>query len=346
MNILTRSALTLIAGLATAAASALPYSSIVLETMGTDYVCGTAQTDGTQGEEMLPFGNMDRWYVRHIRESKLLGGNLVTLYEVAPNGSTDATAPYRNLGGSPWATSNIYAKLAGVVKTNVSVYKEERPGHGYCAKLLSHLVSCKVLGMVDVEVFAAGSLFLGTAEEPVSSAKNPYGKINFGVPFTKKPKALVFDYKTKIIGTPTRIRKGVGAQSTVRGMDKAEVVFLLQKRWEEPDGSIKATRIGTMVKRFDKSTSGWVNNARFEVHYGDISHESFYDKESMGLGGQGGVQRCAKNSKGRMVNVTETGWDADATPTHLVLQFVSSHGGAYIGTVGNTMWIDNVRVTY
>ena len=45
--------------------------------------------------------------------------------------------------------------------------------------------------------------------------------------------------------------------------------------------------------------------------------------------------------------VRETGWaEADATPTHIVLQFSSSHGGAYVGTVGNTFWVDNVGLVY
>ena len=52
-------------------------------------------------------------------------------------------------------------------------------------------------------------------------------------------------------------------------------------------------------------------------------------------------------SKGKSVLVKETGWaDADATPTHIVLQFSSSHGGAYVGTVGNTFWVDNVGLVY
>ena len=51
----------------------------------------------------------------------------------------------------------------------------------------------------------------------------------------------------------------------------------------------------------------------------------------------------ARNSKGEMVPVVETGWArADEVPTHLLLQFSSSHGGAYVGTPGNTFWVDNV----
>ena len=55
----------------------------------------------------------------------------------------------------------------------------------------------------------------------------------------------------------------------------------------------------------------------------------------------------ARNSKGKSVLMRETGWaDADAKPTHIVLQFSSSHGGAYVGTVGNTFWVDNVGLVY
>lgn len=45
--------------------------------------------------------------------------------------------------------------------------------------------------------------------------------------------------------------------------------------------------------------------------------------------------------------IREVGWgDAGDKPTHVVLRFSSSHGGAYIGSVGNTLWIDNVRFVY
>lgn len=328
--------------LCSAVAQALPYAAEVLDGVGADYVCATLdKADEVNGEELLPFGNMDRWYTRNITESKILGGRTVTLMEVAPSGTSSSNSPYKNMGGSPWATSNVYAKLAGIVKTNVSVYRDTHAGHGSCAKLYSHLVDCKVLGIVDVEVFAAGSLFLGSVEEPITGASNPYGKINFGIPFTRKPKAVMFDYKTQIVAG-NRIKKGVGSRSVVKGQDLAEVVCFLQKRTEDAKGNITAVRVGTMVKRFSKST-GWVDNASFTINYGDITKQSYYNASSMGLSGKDGVERQAKNSKGRLVPIKETGWDGSATPTHVILQFSSSHGGAYVGTVGNTLWVDNVR---
>ena len=54
-----------------------------------------------------------------------------------------------------------------------------------------------------------------------------------------------------------------------------------------------------------------------------------------------------KNSKGKMVPIKEIEWGtSDDTPTHLIVKFDSSNGGAYTGTVGNTLWVDNVRLVY
>ena len=120
---------------------------------------------------------------------------------------------------------------------------------------------------------------------------------------------------------------------------------LLQKRWEDETGNIHAQRIGTMRVRFDKNTNGWAEGKEFVIHYGDISKESFY-RDWMGMV-QGERSFYALNSKGKNVPIQEEGWaDVNETPTHLIVKFDSSYGGAYIGTVGNTLWIDNVRFVY
>ena len=100
-----------------------------------------------------------------------------------------------------------------------------------------------------------------------------------------------------------------------------------------------------MRVRFDKNTSGWVEGKEFTIHYGDISKESYY-RDWMGMVKD---ERAfhALNSKGKNVPIQEEGWaDANETPTHLIVKFDSSYGGAYIGTEGNTLWIDNVRFVY
>ena len=145
-------------------------------------------------------------------------------------------------------------------------------------------------------------------------------------------------------GNANRIRQtGFSKVTTVPGKDYCVALLLLQRRHEDAHGNITAQRVGTVVVKYGKSTNGWVEDATYEIHYGNITGKSFYDASMMGLRSTD----YARNSKGKSVLVKETGWaDADATPTHIVLQFSSSHGGAYVGTVGNTFWVDNVGLVY
>lgn len=295
-------------------------------------------------KRLLKYGDMDSWVTRKIQESAIIGHGWKTLYEVGPETTVEGAKAYKNLGGSPWATSNVYARVAGINKTNTSVFKEDRPGNGSCARLETRVEKVKVLGMVDISVIAAGSLFLGDMKEPITGTKDAVKNLNWGIPFTQRPKAVVYDYKLKIMPDKTRKKMtGFGKTQTVAGQDCAITVFYLQKRTEHPDGSITAERVGTMVKKYNASTNGWVNGAQYEILYGDITGNPAYDASTMGLRDDD----YARNSKGESVQVVETGWAApDAIPTHMILQFSSSHGGAYIGTPGNTMWVDNVGLVY
>ena len=47
--------------------------------------------------------------------------------------------------------------------------------------------SVKVFGLVDIEVIAAGSVFLGTVHEPIKE-QNPQAMLQSGVPFSKSRK--------------------------------------------------------------------------------------------------------------------------------------------------------------
>ena len=196
----------------------------------------------------------------------------------------------------------------------------------------------------NIKVLAAGSLFLGDVREPITSTKDGPKAINWGIPFTARPKAVQFDYKTYMPQSANRIKQnGFSGASTVAGRDYAIAVLYLQKRHEDARGNITAKRVGTMVVKYGKSTNGWVNDATYTIHYGDIRHMAGYDAATMGLRSTD----YARNSKGKSVPVRETGWAGiHETPTHLILQFSSSHGGAYIGTPGNTLWIDNVALVY
>ena len=309
-------------------------------------LCSTITMEAQGAGKFVPFkyGNMDQWVTRSIKESGIIGGNQKTLYEVGPNMSLSGNNPYTNKGGSPWGTSNVLAHVSGIYKTNCSVYRDTHAGHGHCAKLVTHIEKVKVLGLINIKVLAAGSLFLGDVREPITGTKDGPKAINWGIPFTARPKAVRFDYKTYMPNVAHRIKQtGFSSASTVAGRDYAIAVLYLQKRHEDAQGNITAKRVGTMVVKYGKSTNGWVENATYTIHYGDIRHMAGYDAATMGLRSTD----YARNSKGKRVPVKEVGWaSAGDTPSHLILQFSSSHGGAYIGTPGNTLWIDNVAMVY
>lgn len=303
-------------------------------------------TSNARSEEgQLSFSNFDTWISRSVKESVLVGGNTRTLYEIGPTGTFNGARAFTNQGGCPWANSNVYAKVCGVVKTNISVYPDTH-GNGKCAKMYTHVVNCKAIGVVNISVLASGCIFTGSVLEPITSSSNPMSKISVGIPFTKRPTAIKFDYKYYNPGSNTRIKEtGFSKTKIIDGKDMAECVCLLQKRWEDEDNNIHALRIGTMRVRFDKNTNGWVEGKQFPIHYGDISKENYY-RDYMGMV-SGERTYHAINSKGKNVPIHEEGWaDANETPTHLIVKFDSSYGGAYIGTEGNTLWIDNVRFVY
>lgn len=305
----------------------------------------TAPLYGFAQEKVVPikYGDMDQWVTRKVHESGIIGGDTKLLYEIGPAKEIDGNTPYKNLGGSPWGTSNVMAKVVGIVKTNNSVYRDERD-HGYCARLETHIESVKVLGIVNITVLAAGSIYLGDMLEPITGTKNAEKNMNWGVPFTQRPKAVRYDYKVKMSGDADRIRlTGFSKKGKVEGQDCAIGVFFLQKRTEDADGNITAKRVGTMVVKYDKNSDGWVNDATYQILYGDITKHPSYNPQLMGLR----ARDYARNSKGESVLIKEIGWAvASENPTHMILQFSSSHGGAFIGSPGNTLWIDNVKLVY
>ena len=60
--------------------------------------------------EMIPFGNMDQWIDRQIKESGIIGGATKNVYAIGPTATIRENKPYKNMGGSPWATSNVMAR--------------------------------------------------------------------------------------------------------------------------------------------------------------------------------------------------------------------------------------------
>lgn len=291
------------------------------------------------GIEKIKYGNFDSWVTRNIHESAVIGGNTKTLYEVGPTQTNNGNKAYVNLGGSPWATSNVYAKVSGVVKGSNAVYPAVRSGANKCARLASQMEHVKALGFINMDVMVAGSMFLGQMLEPISSTKNPYSKMIMGVPYTKKPKALVFDYKLEVPANNTRTKSsGFGSKKTLPGRDNAVVFVFLQSRWEDAKGNLHAKRVATGGKKFGSNT-GWVNGFRLPLTYGAISASG--TDSWLGLR-NASTAYYARNSKGKMRPVIEDGFDANAAPTHVIVMFSAGSGEPYVGTEGLTFYVDNV----
>lgn len=299
----------------------------------------SVQMGMAQHIEKIKFGDFNQWVTRTIKESAVIGGGTKTIYEIGPNSTITGNKAYHN-GSSPWGTSNVYAKVSGVTKTSNAVYPAVRSGANKCAKLCTQMEHVKVLGIINMSVMVTGSIFLGEMIEPISSTKNPYSKMDMGMPYTKRPKSLVFDYKVDMPNVNTRTKAtGFSSKKTLPGRDEAAVFVFLQRRWEDAEGNIHAKRVGTGGRTFAQG-SKWVNGYKLPIAYGDCSSKPGY--KWLGLRDKSNAY-YARNSKGKMVPVVEEGWDSpNATPTHVILMMSSGNGEPYVGTEGLTFYVDNV----
>lgn len=290
--------------------------------------------------EKIKFGDFSQWVTREITESKVIGGKKKTVYAVGPTQSIKGNVAYTPRGGTPWASSNVYAKVSGVVKASNTVEPAVVNGNKM-AKLYTKIEQVKVLGLLNMDVMVPGTIFLGRVREPISSTRSPYSKMEMGMPYKKRPKALVYDFKIDMPNVNTRVKAtGFGGKKTLKGRDNAEVYVLLQKRWEDAKGNIHALRVGTGRERYNHSVP-LTKRHQLTIHYGDITKQSFY-RPYMGLL-NGDKAYYAYNSKGKLVPVREEGWaPANAVPTHVLVMASSTCGEAFIGTEGLTMYIDNI----
>ncbi len=299
-----------------------------------------------QRVEPIAFADFEQWVTREVKESSLLGGKTKTVYAIAPTEFIGGNKVYQNKGGSPWASSNVMANVIGIVKGSNTVSPEVRPEGGTCARMETVIEEVKVLGMINMDVLVSGSIFLGEVFEPIRSTKSPYSKMEMGIPFTGRPVKLQYDYKyTASPDTFCTQSTGFSPRKKIPGRDNAEVYILLQHRWEDEEGNVYAHRVGTGRERYVESTDGWVNNHTIDVHYGDITQQSFYEP-FMGLLPEEKAYYC-RNSKGKMVPVIEVGWGApDEEVTHMLVMASATCGTAFIGSLGNTFWIDNIALVY
>ncbi len=301
-----------------------------------------AITANSQTYKNVQFGNFESWVVRDIEESLIIGGNTKRIYAIGP---TDTLRENKALSiKSIWATSNTYAKVAGITKTSNTVYPEKR-GNGYCAKLTTEYAECKVIGIINIKVLVSGSIYWGKAHEPIDGTSNPYSKMRWGVQFTNKPKALILDYKSAMPNKGIITTCKTLSSSARQGNDEQQIVFVLQNRWEDEDGNIYAKRVGTAIYHITSPTNDWVNGFRIPVIYGDARKSPDY-KPYMNLGPLKD-NFYTINSKGKNVEIHEIGWGDENTPvTHAIMLISASCQEAFSGTIGNTLWVDNIKLEY
>ena len=283
------------------------------------------------------YGTFDSWSMRQVKESGLIGGATKTLYEFYGNQETVFTGktPFTAPEGYLWRTNNVLAIVAGVVKTNNTIFPEER-GNGYCARIETHIEEVKALGVINMDVTCQGALLLGVLPEPITTTKDPMAKVFYGIPFTGMPKAVVMDIKADV-GYEVIRATGFSKLKPMGYPDSAEITVMLQKRWEDEDGIVHALRVGTAIWRISEDIPEWMNGYELKIHYGDITGEPFYE-EYMGLKNDPESAFHALDSKGRNVIIQEDGWAEPGTqPTHLVINIISSCGKAFYGGVGNTL---------
>ena len=309
-------------------------------------VCPEAfSQDETTVKLINKYGKFDSWSVREIKESSLIGGQVEQLYEFYGTPGevrkTDKT-PFQAPADYLWRTNNVLAIVAGVVKTNNTVYPEKR-GDGYCARIETHIEEVKVLGMLNMDVTCQGALMVGVLPEPITTTKDPMSKVLYGFPFKSCPKSVKMDIKADVCH---EVIRGTGF-SKLKPMgyeDHAEITIMLQKRWEDKEGNVHALRVGTAIHRVEEDIPEWINGYEIQIKYGDITSEPFY-KEYMGLKTNPASAYHALNSKGENVIIQEDGWAPVGTePTHMILHIISSCGEAFYGGVGNTIWVDNVEI--
>ncbi|MBR4740187.1 MAG: PCMD domain-containing protein [Bacteroidales bacterium] len=284
-----------------------------------------------QRVEPVPFGDFEQWTRREIKESGILGGNVRTIYVIGPEETIVGNKVY-DYSRTIWASSNAYARVAGITKTSVTVEPAQGPD-GLCARLTTRFAECKVAGVVNISVLATGSIYWGRMLEPVTGVKDPFSMMDWGIPFTGKPSALLLDISAQLPNTGKLVRGTTFSHKEFPGEDPCQILLLLQHRWEDADGNIHALRVGTAIRRIGQSTDGWVQNMRVPVVFGDYTPlpNTLY----------------AVNSRGERKPILEEGRADENTPvTHAILQISAGSCGAFTGALGNTLDVDNIRLEY
>lgn len=291
--------------------------------------------------EAVPYGDMDQWTVRYIQESNILGGQTKVLYTPAPTDTLRDNQIYFPVENNPWGSSATYAKFMGIETAMAGSVTPEARGYGYCCKLCNVLTD---INICDIHAMVSGTIYMGKALEPLGivAKSKPYTAIDFGVPFTLRPIALMLDYKAYISEADSLTSTERNKPEMVPGHDCAVIYVYLQHRWEDQQtGKIYARRVGTAYEKICESIPEWINNHEIPIRWGNITTSEEYQEYE----GLNQMNMMTRNSKGKMVKIEEVGWSIDQ-PTHIIMYISASSAGVFRACEGNTLWIDNIRLVY
>lgn len=294
-------------------------------TPGTDYeVIATCDEDMTSVWEFttelatrLPNGSFE-----HV--SKVAGKDYYKFYDPSC-GVYDALYMFWGSGNGEGSEGVSGSASLGIVITTVDTKEKVDGQQSVCA------VTSQMAG-----ILAAGNLFTGQFDGLVGTSG---GKVNFGRPWTTRPKALKLycKYSTGkmdiIKGSP------VGVTLTSEDYDRAEIKFALgtwayKQYGGSPDSPVhvNTTDASTFID-YNTDASTIANGSLIIHHDGYILNGS--DK----------------------VSVATNGWmeytiplnyrDLDTKPTHIIISCASSQFGDYFsGYSSSKLWLDAMELVY
>ncbi len=152
----------------------------------------------------LPYSNFDNWFTKDVSE-KVVVDLSGTAYCVGENGVY-----------TPWASGNDGIALMGA---NPTTPETTTVVSGTACKMVSDMISYKIMGFIPIDKFAAGNIFLGTYNSTSTSG----AKMTFGVSSEGRLPIAVTGYYNYHAGTIDYI----GGSAQTGGTDSMDLYIAL-----------------------------------------------------------------------------------------------------------------------
>ena len=152
----------------------------------------------------LPYSNFDNWFTKDVSE-KVVVDLSGTAYCVGENGVY-----------TPWASGNDGIALMGA---NPTTPETTTVVSGTACKMVSDMMSYKIMGFIPIDKFAAGNIFLGTYNSTSTSG----AKMTFGVSSEGRLPIAVTGYYNYHAGTIDYI----GGSAQTGGTDSMDLYIAL-----------------------------------------------------------------------------------------------------------------------